>query len=106
MTPREFITRLVKAIIGSSRLLLLLNVRESLNIALCSFSVHSLRTYISSFRRPPSSTWLQDVLENPGIALLFRIQTVSLKVLDLKFKVLDTIIWRYKPENNSQLNKK
>jgi hypothetical protein len=32
------------------------------------------------------------VLENPGIPLPFRIQTVSLKVLDLKFKVLDTII--------------
>ncbi|KAM5528379.1 hypothetical protein FOXYSP1_18860 [Fusarium oxysporum f. sp. phaseoli] len=32
------------------------------------------------------------MLENPGIPLPFRIQTVSLKVLDLKFKVLDTII--------------
>jgi hypothetical protein len=30
--------------------------------------------------------------KNPGIPLPFRIQTVSLKVLDLKFKVLDTII--------------
>ncbi|KAM5529152.1 hypothetical protein FOXYSP1_16996 [Fusarium oxysporum f. sp. phaseoli] len=30
------------------------------------------------------------LLENPGIPLIFRIQTVSLKVLDLKFKVLDT----------------
>ncbi|KAM5528399.1 hypothetical protein FOXYSP1_18880 [Fusarium oxysporum f. sp. phaseoli] len=28
------------------------------------------------------------MLENPGIPLPFRIQTVSLKVLDLKFKVL------------------
>jgi hypothetical protein len=32
------------------------------------------------------------LLENPGIPLPFRIQTVSLKVLDLKFKVLDEII--------------
>jgi len=32
------------------------------------------------------------VLENLGIPLIFRIQTVSLKVLDLKFKVLDKII--------------
>jgi hypothetical protein len=32
------------------------------------------------------------VLENPGIPLPFRIQTNSLKVLDLKFKVLDEII--------------
>jgi hypothetical protein len=32
------------------------------------------------------------MLENPGIPLPFRIQTVSLKVQDLKFKVLDTII--------------
>ncbi|KAM5529563.1 hypothetical protein FOXYSP1_17407 [Fusarium oxysporum f. sp. phaseoli] len=31
------------------------------------------------------------MLENPGIPLPFRIQIVSLKVLDLKFKVLDTI---------------
>jgi hypothetical protein len=34
---------------------------------------------------------LRRLLENPGIPLLFRIQTVSLKVLDLKFKVLDEI---------------
>jgi uncharacterized protein YjeT (DUF2065 family) len=32
------------------------------------------------------------VLEIPGIPVIFRIQTVSLKVLDLKFKVLDEII--------------
>jgi hypothetical protein len=32
------------------------------------------------------------VLENPGIPLIFRIPTVSLKVLDLKFKVLDETI--------------
>jgi hypothetical protein len=32
------------------------------------------------------------LLENPGIPLPFRIQTNSLKVLDLKFKVLDEII--------------
>jgi hypothetical protein len=32
------------------------------------------------------------VLESPGIPLAFRIQTNSLKVLDLKFKVLDEII--------------
>ncbi|KAM5528654.1 hypothetical protein FOXYSP1_19135 [Fusarium oxysporum f. sp. phaseoli] len=32
------------------------------------------------------------MLENPGIPLPFRIQTNSLKVLDLKFKVLDEII--------------
>jgi hypothetical protein len=31
------------------------------------------------------------LLENPGIPLPFRIQTASLKVLDLKFKVLDEI---------------
>jgi hypothetical protein len=30
------------------------------------------------------------MLENPGIPLPFRVQTVSLKVLGLKFKVLDT----------------
>jgi hypothetical protein len=35
---------------------------------------------------------MDSLLENPGIPLSFRIQTVSLKVLDLKFKVLDTII--------------
>ncbi|KAJ0126354.1 hypothetical protein HZ326_30539 [Fusarium oxysporum f. sp. albedinis] len=34
----------------------------------------------------------QQLLENPGIPLIFRIQTVSLKVLDLKFKVLDETI--------------
>jgi hypothetical protein len=44
------------------------------------------------------------LLENPGIPLIFRIQTVSLKVLDLKFKVLDEIIQRYKPEKDSHLN--
>ncbi|KAJ0130873.1 Uncharacterized protein HZ326_26028 [Fusarium oxysporum f. sp. albedinis] len=32
------------------------------------------------------------LLENPGIPLIFRIPTVSLKVLDLKFKVLDETI--------------
>jgi hypothetical protein len=32
------------------------------------------------------------MLENPEIPLPFRIQTVSLKVLDLEFKVLDEII--------------
>ncbi|KAH7186782.1 hypothetical protein DER44DRAFT_126791 [Fusarium oxysporum] len=31
------------------------------------------------------------MLENPGIPLPFRIQTISLKVLDLKLKVLDII---------------
>jgi hypothetical protein len=36
-------------------------------------------------------------LENPGIPLIFRIQTVGLKVLD-------EIIQRYKPEKNSHLN--
>jgi len=35
---------------------------------------------------------VQLVLENPGIPLPFRIQTVSQKVLDLEFKVLDEII--------------
>jgi hypothetical protein len=44
------------------------------------------------------------VLENPGIPLPFKIQTISLTVLDLKFKVLDEIIWRYKPEKNSHLH--
>ncbi|RKK77815.1 hypothetical protein BFJ71_g16645 [Fusarium oxysporum] len=42
--------------------------------------------------------------ENPGIPLPFRLQTFSLKVLDLEFKVLDEIIQRYKPEKNSHLN--
>jgi hypothetical protein len=32
------------------------------------------------------------LLENPGIPLPFRIQTNSLKALDLEFKVLDEII--------------
>jgi hypothetical protein len=32
------------------------------------------------------------VLENPGILLPFRVQTNSLKVLELEFKVLDEII--------------
>jgi hypothetical protein len=45
-----------------------------------------------------------EMLENPGIPLPFRIQTVSQKVLDLEFKVLDEIIYRYKPEKNSHLN--
>jgi hypothetical protein len=35
---------------------------------------------------------LQNLLKNPGIPLPFRVQTVSLKVLDLEFKVLDEII--------------
>ncbi|EGU72823.1 hypothetical protein FOXB_16667, partial [Fusarium oxysporum f. sp. conglutinans Fo5176] len=35
---------------------------------------------------------IANVLKNPGIPLIFRIQTVSLKVLDLKFNVLDEII--------------
>ncbi|KAG4273458.1 hypothetical protein FPRO04_09581 [Fusarium proliferatum] len=40
-----------------------------------------------------SEWWNADqVLENPGIPLPFRIQTVSLKVPDLEFKVLDEII--------------
>jgi hypothetical protein len=48
-------------------------------------------------RRPPMPPTLLFLivvylLENPGIPLLFRIQTNSLKVLDLKFKVLDEII--------------
>jgi hypothetical protein len=34
----------------------------------------------------------EELLENPGIHLPYRIQTVSLKVLDLEFKVLDEII--------------
>ncbi|KAM5529441.1 hypothetical protein FOXYSP1_17285 [Fusarium oxysporum f. sp. phaseoli] len=33
------------------------------------------------------------MLENPGIPLIFRIQTVSLKVLDLMFKVLDNQVF-------------
>jgi hypothetical protein len=44
------------------------------------------------------------VLENSGIPVPFRIQTNSLKVLDLEFQVLDEIISRYKPEKNSHLN--
>jgi hypothetical protein len=43
-------------------------------------------------------------LENPGTPLPFRVQTHSLKVLDLEFKVLDEMIERYKPEKNSHLN--
>jgi hypothetical protein len=35
---------------------------------------------------------MDEMLENPGIPLPFRIQTVGLKVLDLEFKVLDEII--------------
>jgi hypothetical protein len=42
--------------------------------------------------------------ENPGIPLPFRLQTFSLKVLDLEFKILVEIIQRYKPEKNSHLN--
>jgi hypothetical protein len=46
------------------------------------------------------------LLENQGIPLPFRIQTNSLKVLKLEFKVLDEIIQRYIPEKNSHLNNK
>ncbi|KAM5527651.1 hypothetical protein FOXYSP1_20013 [Fusarium oxysporum f. sp. phaseoli] len=45
------------------------------------------------------------MLENPGIPLPFRIQTNSLKVLDLKFKVLDEIIKKkkiYSPSTTAQ----
>jgi hypothetical protein len=35
---------------------------------------------------------LEAMLENPGIPLPFRIQTNSLEVLELEFKVLDEII--------------
>jgi hypothetical protein len=40
----------------------------------------------------------------PGNPLPFRIQTVSLKVLNLKFKVLDEINKRYKPEKSFHFN--
>jgi hypothetical protein len=33
-----------------------------------------------------------DVLENPGIPLPFRVQTVNPKVLDLEFKFLEEMI--------------
>jgi hypothetical protein len=44
---------------------------------------HSDYNRYSTYALP---TRLNALLENPGIPLLFRIQTVSLKVLDLKFK--------------------
>jgi hypothetical protein len=47
---------------------------------------------------------VRKLVGNPRIPLPFRIQTSSLKVLDLEFKVLDGIIQRYKPEKSSLNN--
>ncbi|KAM5528524.1 hypothetical protein FOXYSP1_19005 [Fusarium oxysporum f. sp. phaseoli] len=50
---------------------------------MCNFTNHLFKPYYL-------------LLENPGIPLPFRIQTNSLKVLDLKFKVLDNqVIQKY-----------
>ncbi|TVY73970.1 hypothetical protein Focb16_v006247 [Fusarium oxysporum f. sp. cubense] len=57
---------------------------------------YQLRNPLDSLVQAEVTEWDQYVamrmLENPGIPLIFRIQTVSLKVLDLKFKVLDETI--------------
>jgi hypothetical protein len=61
------------------------------SLRLCQWSGRwNLR--VDSLRGLGGVAFNPELLENPGIPLPFRIQTISLKVLDLKFKVLDTII--------------
>ncbi|KAM5529351.1 transposase-like protein [Fusarium oxysporum f. sp. phaseoli] len=75
----------------SSAKVLLSDQRSRLKIDIIEAS-ECLRSWFG----PPAQNTFEDInigrlLENPGIPLIFRIQTVSLKVLDLKFKVLDEI---------------